>query len=101
MASHKLPPNEAGILVSERKVIAVIIENRIAVLHLKAREYFTEIEHPELGTLKYPGAPYKFHATYVGAKRPAPLVGQYNQEVYGELGISEKELADLGKAGVI
>ena len=80
---------------------ASTIEDVVHDPHLEAREYFTEIEHPELGSLKYPGAPYKFHATYVGAKRPAPLVGQHNQEVYSELGISEKELAELGKAGAI
>jgi len=80
---------------------ASTIEDVVHDTHLEAREYFTEIEHPELGTLKYPGAPYKFHETAVGPKNPAHLVGQHNKEVYSELGISESELAELAKAGVI
>ena len=81
---------------------ASTIEDVVHDPHLEAREYFTEIEHAELGTLKYPGAPYKFHATYVGAKHPAPLVGQHNQEVYeNELGIPAERLRKLGEHGVV
>jgi hypothetical protein len=34
-----LPPYEAGFLIGESKVIAIVIMDRIAVLHLKASEY--------------------------------------------------------------
>ncbi|MBI2165698.1 MAG: CoA transferase [Chloroflexi bacterium] len=80
---------------------ASTIEDVVHDHHLEARGYFTEIEHTELGTLKYPGAPYKFHGTPLRAGRPAPLVGQHNQEVYNELGISKKELDNLAKSGVV
>lgn len=48
-------------------------------LHLKERDFFTSIEHPEAGTLRYPGAPYRLSNTPLPlAGRPAPLLGQHN-----------------------
>jgi crotonobetainyl-CoA:carnitine CoA-transferase CaiB-like acyl-CoA transferase len=34
-------------------------------------------------------------------RRPAPSLGEHNAEVYGELGISERELAEMAKDGVV
>ena len=48
-------------------------------LHLKERDFFTSIEHPEAGTLRYPGVPYRLSNTPLPlAGRPAPLLGQHN-----------------------
>ncbi|MGH7966439.1 MAG: CaiB/BaiF CoA transferase family protein [Candidatus Binatia bacterium] len=69
--------------------------------HLNARGFFAEIAHPQAGTFKYPSAPHKFSATPWTIRRPAPCLGQHNAEVYGELGISQKEMAQLQQAGVL
>lgn len=71
--------------------------------HLAERNYWEEIEHPYLQTvLRFPGAPVKLSATPWQLARPAPLPGQHNQEVYGELlGVCECELKRLGDEGVI
>lgn len=70
--------------------------------HIQARDFFVEIEHPELGArFEYPGAPYKFGETPWSIRRRAPLVGEDNSEVYGALGLSKEELALLAQAGVI
>lgn len=69
--------------------------------HFKAREYFIEIEHPVAGKLTYPGAPVKMGATPWEIRRPAPLLGQHNQEIYGELGYSNEDLTKLRETGVI
>jgi len=70
--------------------------------HLKARGFFVEVAHPEIGTVQYPGAPYKFHETPWEIRSPAPALGQHNEIVYGErLGLSAAEIASLKQAGVI
>ena len=48
---------------------------------LDARGYFTEIDHPEAGKFRYPGAPVFTDSKWWRIRRPAPLLGQHNQEV--------------------
>jgi len=50
-----------------------------------ARNYFVEVDHPKAGRLKYPGYPYKMTASKLEISRPAPLLGQHNDEVVQEL----------------
>ena len=71
--------------------------------HLKARDFWVEIEHPELGTsLTYPGAPYKSSVPNYAIRGRAPLIGEHNQEIYQhELGIPPTELELLKELGVI
>jgi crotonobetainyl-CoA:carnitine CoA-transferase CaiB-like acyl-CoA transferase len=69
---------------------------------LKARNFWKEVEHPELGTsLKYPGGAVVTTQGYVGVKRRAPLIGEHNEEIYKELGISADELKALKRQKVI
>ncbi len=69
---------------------------------LKARKFWKEIEHPELGTsLKYPGGAVVTTQGYVGVRRRAPLIGEHNGEIYKELGLSADELKALKKQRVI
>ncbi len=71
--------------------------------HLAAREFWQGVEHPDLGrAITYPGAFAKFSETPLQIRRRAPLIGEHNQEVYGdELGMSNRELAELQGAGVV
>ncbi len=70
--------------------------------HFKERDYFVEVEHPETGSIKYPGAPYKLSKTPWRVESPAPLLGQHNEKIYcGRLGYSKDELVQLRQAGVI
>ena len=70
---------------------------------LISRDYWAEIEHPELGcSLTCPNA---FAKTNVGPPRiqhRAPLIGEHNKEIYErELGFTSKELAILKQANII
>jgi len=70
--------------------------------HLKARGFFAVIDHPQAGNLRYPGAPYRFSATPWAIRRPAPLLGQHNTEIYaGDLGLTTAALAALQRVGVV
>jgi crotonobetainyl-CoA:carnitine CoA-transferase CaiB-like acyl-CoA transferase len=66
------------------------------------RGYFVEVNHPEGGRFRYAGWPYQMSATPPQVQRPAPLLGQHNEEVYRELlGYSEQDFDQLRKAGAV
>ena len=68
----------------------------------KARGFFTEIDHPEAGRFKYPTSPFLFSKTLREIARPAPLLGEHNEEIYiKRLGYERGQLAEIAKAGVI
>jgi crotonobetainyl-CoA:carnitine CoA-transferase CaiB-like acyl-CoA transferase len=70
--------------------------------HLKARDYFVDMEHPQLGRLRNLGAPFKLPASPGGPVRPAPLLGQHNAEVYGGLlGLTAGEIATFKREGAL
>jgi crotonobetainyl-CoA:carnitine CoA-transferase CaiB-like acyl-CoA transferase len=52
-----------------------------------ARGYFEEVDHPVVGPKRYPSLPFRL-ASHTGPwfTRPAPLLGQHNDEVLSELG---------------
>ena len=69
----------------------------------QARSFWQTIEHPELQTsIDYPGGFAKFSNGACKIWRRAPLIGEHNQEIYGqELAMSPAEIAELKKQGVI
>jgi len=70
---------------------------------LKAREYFVQVDHPELhDTITYPGATMKFSETPWRISRRPPLIGEHNEEIYEkELGMSREEIIFFRQAGVV
>ena len=70
--------------------------------HLKVRDYFVEIDHPEIGPAVYPGAPYNLSSTPWRIDRPAPRLGDHNQQVLCEmLGYSVEETQNMKQSGII
>ncbi len=70
--------------------------------HFRERGFFVEVDHPETGPITYPGAPHKFSDPHWQVRRPAPRLGEHNQEIYcGRLGLSKQELVLLRETGVI
>jgi len=70
--------------------------------HNKERGFFVEIEHPVAGTFKYPGAPFKLQEGGWQIRRPAPLLGQHNYEIYQDkLGYTDQDISNLESSGVI
>jgi crotonobetainyl-CoA:carnitine CoA-transferase CaiB-like acyl-CoA transferase len=69
--------------------------------HLNERGAFMEISHPIAGNLKYPGRPFMMYETPFQMHRPAPLLGEHNAEIYGELGYAGEELGHMAEWGVI
>lgn len=50
--------------------------------HLAARGYFQEVEHPVIGKIKVPFHLWNMSAGDATFRRPAPLLGQHNAEIY-------------------
>ncbi len=69
---------------------------------LNSRDFFQELRHPEAEVFRYPGAPYRMEGTPCRYVRPAPTLGQHNEEVLcGELGVEPGRLAGMFRAGVL
>jgi crotonobetainyl-CoA:carnitine CoA-transferase CaiB-like acyl-CoA transferase len=69
---------------------------------LAARQFYQEVEHPVLGTLKIPFR--LMHMTEAASqyRRPAPLLGQHNAEVYTQLlGYTADDMLQLRARGVL
>ncbi len=73
----------------------------LASEHLKAREFFTEISHQVAGSLRYPGAPFQVEDVGYAVRRPAPQLGEHNNEVYARIGLSQAEIDELKHGGII
>jgi crotonobetainyl-CoA:carnitine CoA-transferase CaiB-like acyl-CoA transferase len=69
---------------------------------LRQRNFWVEIEHPELGAkIINPREFVKSSEADCSTRFRAPLVGEHNENVYGEIGLSGEEISSLKKSGVI
>jgi len=90
----------------ERDIMLYPANNVEAIVNdpqLGARDFWQELEHPELSTtIRYPGAVMKASDIELSPKRRAPLIGEHNLDIYeGELGLSREEILILKQANVI
>ncbi len=70
---------------------------------LRARRFWHEADDPDSGVkLKHPGGFAIFNGERLQIRQPAPNIGQHNREIYeNDLGLSEREIAQLQVEGVI
>ena len=81
---------------------AYTVEEVVNSAHMKDRGFFVEVAHPVAGKFKYPSAPYQLSQTPWRVERPAPLLGQHNEYVLGQLlGLEREELARLEREKVV
>ncbi|HXZ37882.1 MAG TPA: CoA transferase [Thermodesulfobacteriota bacterium] len=66
------------------------------------RENIVEVQDPEIGPVQMQSVTPRLSETPGKVRSSSPGLGEHNQEVWGELlGLTEEELEDLGKEGVI
>jgi len=66
-----------------------------------ANDSVDELDHPVLGRIRQANPAARFAGRRVGELRPAPSLGEHDDEILGELGFSEATIAELRRAGVI
>lgn len=70
--------------------------------HFRDRGMWVEIDHEVAGPFTYPGRPILMDETPWQIRRPAPQLGEHNEDVYcSTLGYTREELARLPGQGVI
>jgi len=78
------------------------VADLVASEQLEARGFFVEADHPEMGRVKFPAAPYRYSKTPWRIERPAPLLGEHNEEIFcHRLGYQKEDLVRMRAAGTI
>ena len=67
---------------------------------LKAKDFFVKTQHPAMGEVTYPGAPFRLSETPARIGK-APLLGEDNEAIYSGLGFTKKDLVTLTQQGTI
>ncbi|MDE3204014.1 MAG: CoA transferase [Acidobacteriota bacterium] len=104
--TRQYDPIEAMELLESKGVKAGAVQNPQDLNErdpqLSMRGTFFEMDHPVIGPARFEGFPALMSGDHPDHWRSAPLVGEDNDYVFGEiLGLSEQERADLLGAGVI
>lgn len=69
--------------------------------HLKARDFFQELDHPDTGKHPYAGVAWRLSKTPGRLGGPSPRLGQHSAQVLQELlGVSTPEVQRLVEAGI-
>ncbi|MBI4297666.1 MAG: CoA transferase [Chloroflexi bacterium] len=69
--------------------------------HLRGRNFWAEVKHPVMGKITIPGRPFIMSETPWQLRRPAPLLGEHNEEVLSQLGYSREDLVRMREAGAV
>jgi crotonobetainyl-CoA:carnitine CoA-transferase CaiB-like acyl-CoA transferase len=69
--------------------------------HLRARQMFLELEHPDIGLVRQVGISFKLSETPGQVRRLPPRQFEHTAEVLRELGYRAEEVAKLQQAGVV
>ena len=103
--THQYDRWELTDLLQRHRVAAVPaldIGDRVFSPHYEARDLYFQYEHPITGMDWLVGTPWKLSETPARVARPAPMLGQHNEYVFGELlGLSKTDINRLADRKVI
>ena len=85
--------NAAGVPCSRVNTV----EEALLDPQTQARDMIMKLTHSTLGPIKVPGLPIKMTDTPCSGRRAPPLLGEHQQEVLAELGLSNHAIKALGE----
>jgi crotonobetainyl-CoA:carnitine CoA-transferase CaiB-like acyl-CoA transferase len=98
-------PEEVVNLLQQGGVPAGVVQNAEDLAmdpHLMARDFFIPLEHPVFGKTVADASPIRFEKNSSDKWKAAPLLGEDNEYVYGELlGFTKEEFFSYVKRGII
>ena len=101
----RLTRNEILNAAIERNIMAsslLSMDDLLNDRHLNERNFWIEIEHPELGVkIPYPRQFAEMSKGSITTRFRAPLIGEHNTEVYREIGMTDRDINRLKHVGVI
>ena len=103
--TRSLTAEEITESLQARGVAAVPVmdaEGRLFDPHFRERELYSEVDHPSLGVEPIFNLMWKLSRTPPAIRGHAPLLGEHNQQVLGDiLGMSQEEVKRLEEAQVL
>jgi crotonobetainyl-CoA:carnitine CoA-transferase CaiB-like acyl-CoA transferase len=101
-----MPADEVADRLVETGVPSAVVVPAVEVINnpsMRARGFVEPLDHPLLGRHDVLGIPFRMAGRSGGwIKRPAPMLGQHNDEILGGLlGLSSVDLAELRRSGVV
>jgi CoA:oxalate CoA-transferase len=99
------PSRDAAIAVLERERIpcapVLTLNDAMAQPHLLERETVRHVADPQIGPFAIPGSPVRFSAWSDHSELRADLLGEHNEEILGDIGLTNEEIAQLYSEQVI
>ena len=78
------------------------IDEVVADPQFRATGFWNKVDRSHTGLIEYPGSPFAPYIAPRQLRRPAPTLGQHNQEVFcGLLGFSKPELSRVAQMGIV
>jgi crotonobetainyl-CoA:carnitine CoA-transferase CaiB-like acyl-CoA transferase len=70
--------------------------------HIRAREAIQNVEHPGVGAIGIPRAPFHFSGARVEIRSRAPMLGEHNEDALSAVaGYTKEKIAALKAAGIL
>jgi crotonobetainyl-CoA:carnitine CoA-transferase CaiB-like acyl-CoA transferase len=88
--------NAAGVVWSPAATLPEVAHSEQA----SAMGIFNDVSHPEVGSFRVVGTPFRIHGSEIKARGPAPGVGDDTHEVLLEAGFDVDEIGWLAERGV-
>jgi CoA:oxalate CoA-transferase len=99
------PSRDAAIAVLETERIpcapVLTLNDAMAQPHLVERGTVRQVKDPQIGPFAIPGSPVRFSAWSDRSELRADLLGEHNEEVLAEVGLTNEDIAQLYSENVI